>query len=316
MLPWTNEQLMEAVDKRRPAPTTILDAHFSTRRPADASLIQVDIKKGPEGIAVAIDAGAKSKRAKSEGWDSIPMQIPRFSEHDIIKASDFSQFRQPGVMNAANQAAFMQKVMDKFDDMKKRFDRTKEFMAIKGMQGQIVDGDGNILVDYDVPAAGTLNTGTTSPLVFFRQQHAAIARVLGYMPSMLMCYAGETAYDKIMDHADVKALLGGPMGPTMVQDGMVQRIQNVYIKQMPLEFVNNAGSAERYVADNKIILAPKEMDARLLYAPCESPRGMISVPLYVDQWDEKDPAGTMIRLEENPLPLIRRPDACRHHTVS
>lgn len=316
MFPFTSAQLTGVVNKRRPVRTPILDAHFSARRQMFTPEVQIDVQNSPEGLAVAISAGAKSTKARQAGWSTFTLTLPRFSEHDMVKAADIKGFRAIGT-EAANQA-FMQLVNRKMDNIRSRFDRTMEYMAIQGMQGSVVDGAGNTIATYDVPAATNVAFGnnTDDPVDVFDDAAVSIARTLGGDAGNLVAYCGINAYKLLRNTTPIQTLLNGPAGPSMIENGEVRRAGGVTIRRLPNVFVNNAGSEVPFLGDNTIIIASDAMGAELLFGPCESPTGLELANYFVDTWTERDPAGEMLRLETNPLPVVTRPDSVRILTVS
>lgn len=315
MFPFTSAQLTGVVNKRRPVRTPILDAHFTNRRQMFTPEIQIDVQNSPEGLALAISAGAKSLKARQAGWSTYTLTLPRFSEHDMVKAADIKGYRAIGT-EAAMQA-FMQMVNKKMDDIRSRFDRTMEYMAIKGMQGQVVDGGGNVIASYGVPGAVNINfsASTDDPVDVFDDAAVSIARTLGGDPGGLIAYCGVVAYKRLRNHDKVQTLLTGPAGPGMLEGGEVRRVGGVQIRRLPNVFVNNAGSEVPFMDDNTIVIASDQMGGELMFGPCETPTGLELVNYFVDTWTERDPAGEMLRLETNPLPVVTRPDSIRRYTV-
>lgn len=319
MLPFTREQLIGVINKRRPVRTPLQDRHFKAGQQYNTRNVQLDILNSPEGLAVAINAGVESKRAARHGWETETITIPRFSEHDLVKAADHEAFRLPG-KGPAQQVPLAQHVNRKLDAINSRFDRTTEFMCIGAMRGEIKDGDGTVIATYNVDSAQsiTLNpeTGGDDPLDVFDDAVVAISRELGGMPGNLWAYCGVTAYKKLRNQHRIQKMLLSNLGPQMLSGGELAQVSGIAIERMPAVFVDNTGAEQPFVKDNEIIIAGDEMDAEMIYGPCETPEGSAPQRTYVDQWDQRDPAGTMIRVERNPFPLARRPRAVRRFTVT
>ena len=318
MIPFSRAELIGVVSQRRPVQTPILDNHFSNTRNLGSRTVQLDIKMSPEGLAEAISPGAESNRASRAGWETMTLTIPRFSEHDLLKAADIQDLRQPGTRN--QQIPLMQAINDTMDPIISRFDRTREYMAIKAMQGQIEDGAGNIIATYGVPSATDVtfkSDGTgDNPIDVFDDEAVAIAQELGSEPGGLIAYCGPGAYKALRNESKVLDLLNGPQGPQMLEGGEVRRIGGVTIRRLPSVFVNNQGVEQTFVPDNEIIIASNAMGGTELFGPCETPEGMRMMNRYVDTWEERDPAGQRFRVETNPLPLVRRPASIRRLNVT
>lgn len=318
MIPFTREELVGVVNKRRPVPMTITDRHFANGRNLGSSTVQLDIKSSPEGLAVAISAGAESQRAATSGWETKTFPIPRFSEHDIVKAADIKNLRMPGTRS--QQTPLMQHVNEKLDTLRSRFDRTREYMAVKALQGSIEDGAGNVLVEYNVPGATSVTFNTDGsgddPLNVFEEQVTAISRELGADAGNVYAYAGVNAYAYLRDQKRINDLLDSQYGVELLRTGRLPDIAGVLVQKMPMVFTDNAGSEVPFVPDDEVIIVSDQMGGQSLFGPCEAPEGLVLQNYYVDTWEQRDPAGTKMRLETNPLPLVRRPNTIRRLKVS
>ena len=317
MIPFNSTQLTGVVNKRRPVRTPILDAHFTARRQVGTPQIQLDVLRDVEGLAIDISHGVKSTRAKNVGWDTKTFTIPRFSEHDILTANDVLGLRAPGQVNRSE--ALMGLYNRKLDAIRRRFDRTTEYMAVRAMQGEVVDGGGNVIATYEMEPKVTIkfSDSTDDPVDVFDDAAVAISRKLGGEPGNLIAYCGINAYKKLRNHDKVQQLLTGPQGPQMIESGEVRRISGITIRRMPNVFADLSGADQPFVDDDTIIIASDDMGGELIYGPCEGSGGRLALVNYlVDTWEEKDPPGTVVRVETNPLPIVTRPDSVRRFKVT
>lgn len=317
-IPFNTTALVAAVNKRRPVRTPIKDAHFSRTVLENTDSVQLDIKTGPEGIAVAISRGTKSRRADKSGWDTITVTIPHFSEHDLIKASDLIGARAFGKTTTETMAA---KVAEKLDTLRAKFDRTQEFMCIKALQGQVVDGSGNVIASYQVPApiAASVSNGTDNPQDIFLDASTTISRALGSDPGNVTAYMGLTAYKALLASPFVDAeRKNANQGNVQVQfqNGLLTNVGGTNIRLMPAVYIDNTGTEVPFLPDADVIIVSDAMGGEMVYGPAETPNGPLMTPYFADSWDERDPAGTMIRVETNPLPLVTRPDAIARYTFA
>lgn len=312
MIPFTTTQLTGVINKRRPVRTPILNAHFKTSPQVGTTTIQFDVLKDVEGLAIAISHGVKSTRAKNVGWDTLTVPIPRFSEHDVITANDTLGLRAPG-QNSRSEP-LMALYNRKMDAIRRRFDRTIEYMAIRAMQGEVVDGAGNTIATYDIAPAQNVDFGDggDDPVDLFDDVAVAVSRALGGDPGGLIAYCGVLAYKKLRNSGKVQTLLNTPYGPTFLENGELRKVGGMTIKRLPNVFADLNGNDQPFLPDDAILIASDEMGGELVYGPCEGPGGrLLLVNYFADAWEEKDPPGTVIRIETNPIPVVTRPDSIR-----
>jgi len=324
MVDFTREALTRVVNNRRPTATPIRDAHFSgPGQFHNSNLILVDIIKGPEGIATAIGSGVRSLRSPQGSVEELNIKIPRFSEHDVIKPGDYNGRRMPGSDMAYNSQGIQQLYVGKLDKLRARMDRTFEYMAIKGMQGEIVDGKGNVLVTYDVLSPQTVDfrptTAGDDPYeVFVKDVSVAIHQEIGGSPGQLIGYCGTDAFIRLYKQHAVQSKLTAASPQVTVTEATIA-IAGIPItfRLMPHNYLDDSGNSQVFIPADKIIIASTGMETEAHYGPCEAPgMQLVQQPFIADTWEERDPPATKVRVETNPLPLIRRPKAIRTLTVT
>lgn len=320
-VPFTAEVLSRVIDKRRPVRTPIRDRHFPRAPQYGTPNVGYDILTGPEGIAVAISHGAQSLRASREGWTHLSIEVPRFSEHDVIKAADLVGQRAPGQISQSE--ALMQRYNRAMDKIRGKFDRTLEYMCFGAFRGQVLDGGLNVLATYGVRAAEpvTFNADGSGddPFLVFRNAVRAISRTLGMAPGQVYAYCGDTAFDLLSNEKRVvasRATVGGNPEVAVDTSGVVTRIGTVNVENYMYVWADADGADQVYVAADEILLVPQELDGEIVLGPCEAPSGLVLLEWLVDSWADRDPPATKIRVETNRLPMVGRPDAIYRLTVS
>jgi hypothetical protein len=315
ILPFDSITLLRAIEKASaPASTPILTRHFADAGVVPTETVQVDIITGPEGLMVAISRDAESNIASREVVDSKTFNIPRFSEKFSVTPSDVVLYRQPGTINGMSGLA--QLVGRRLRNLMNKLNSTKEVMAIRALQGQVSDGAGNVIATYPVGDDGSVNFTTTNPRVYFDNAAVTVSRALRTDNVRLICYVGKTAYQKLLLHADVQALLAGPMGPSMLENGVLSMLHGVEIRRINGAYTNNAGSETPYLADNAMITTAIGPYFEQYHGPCSTVNGVALQQMFVDTWETRDPPTSWTRLESNPLPIVQRPEAVRKATVA
>lgn len=315
ILPFDAITLLRAVEKASaPASTPVLTRHFSDAGVVPTELVQVDVITGPEGLMVAISRDAESNTAKRESVESKTFRIPRFSDKFSISPSDLVGYRQPGTQNAG--PAMAQLIARRLRNLTNKLNSTKEVMAIRALQGEVSDGAGNVIATYPVGNDGAINFATTNPREYFDDAAVTISRALRSDNVSLICYVGKDAYQKLLLHPDVQALLAGPAGPGMLENGVLRTLHGVTIQRVNGAYTNNAGAETPYLADNALITTAIGPYFELYHGPCSTPNGVALQQMFVDTWETRDPPISWTRLESNPLPIVQRPEAVRKATAA
>lgn len=316
-IPYTSTVLTGVIDKRRPVKTPILDRHFTRGRQVGTPHVQLEIIDGPEGLAVAISHGAKSLRAPEGTESGMTVTLPRFSEHASVKANDLLGLRTAGSQALRSQ---QQVYVRKLDNIRRRFDRTREYMAIKGCMGQVVDGKGNIIATYDVPATQEVKLidggSTDTPIDVFDDLGTSIGRALGGTPGVLHAYCGIDAYKALRSHPEIRDLLTGTNAANqLLATGELHAISGVVIHKFIGVYADFNGNDQVFIPDDEILILSEEAGFEQIHGPCETPTGLSAQEWFVDTWTERDPPGQVLRVETNPLPVVSRPEAVRRLKV-
>lgn len=310
MLPFDNVTLTEVVNKRRPVATPIKDQLFTATRQLATETAQIDVIQGPEGLMVAISREAESPKTKRRSVSTQTVTIPRFSEHDLITASDQIKYRAPGVVNGGE--AFEQLVVDKLDTLRERIDRTTEFMCVRAIQGQVVDGGDNVIATYPVMAPETLNFSVgDNANDAFDDAAIQISRALGRDPNGLVAWAGKDAYQAIRRNQAVREMLAGTAaGVTIIQTGRLNLLGGLEIRRLIATYVDDDGNEHPFLGDDEVIITAADAQFRMYHGPCSGEGGRLVLrPFYAQQSEKDDPPSTKIRVESNPLPVVNRPEA-------
>lgn len=315
ILPFDNITLLRAVEKASaPADTPILSGHFTDAGVVPDETVQVDVVTGPEGLMVAISRDAEARKANRENVDTKTFTIPRFSEKDSVTASDLIRYRQPGTSGGLQGQA--QLVGRKLRKINNKLNSTKEVMAIRALQGEVSDGDGNVLANFPVGDDGSLDFDTLNPREYFDSAAVTVSRALRVSQVKLVAYVGQLAYRKLLLHPDVQALLAGTAGPAMLENGELRMLHGVTIRRINGAYTNNSGVETPYLPDDAMITTALGPYFELYHGPCSTPTGVALQPIFVDQWETRDPPAAWVRLESNPLPIVQRPEAVRKATVA
>lgn len=314
ILPFDNVTLLRAIEKASsPAETPIWSGHFTEVGVVPTETVQIDVVTGPEGLMVAISRDAEARKASRDSVDTMTIQIPRFSEKDSVSAADLMRYRQPGTRGG--QIGQAQLVGRKLKYITDRLNSTKEVMAIGALKGNVLDGDGNVLAVYPVGDAGSVDFSAVNPRLYFDDAAVAISRALRVARVKLVSYVGKNAYQKLLLHDDVQALLSGPAGPSMLENGELRTLHGVTIRRINGAYTNNVGSEIPYLGDDEIITTADGPYFEAYHGPCSTRQGIALQNIYVDQWETPDPPSAWFRVESNPLPIVQRPEAVRKGTV-
>lgn len=315
ILPFDAITLLRAIEKASaPANTPVLTRHFADAGVVPTETVQVDIITGPEGLMVAISRDAESRVANREVVDSKTFRIPRFSEKFPVTPSDIVLYRQPGTQNGS--VGLAQLVARRLRNLMNKLNSTKEVMAIRALQGEVSDGGGNVIATYPVGDDGAVDVTTVNPREYFDDAATTISRALRTDDVRLISYVGKNAYQKLLLHPDVQALLAGPAGPSMLENGVLRTLHGVTIQRVNGAYTSNAGVETPYLADDAMITTAIGPYFELYHGPCSTPTGVALQQQFVDTWETRDPPTSWTRLESNPLPIVQRPEAVRKATVT
>ena len=220
-------------------------------------------------------------------------------------------------------------VADEQSDMRSDVDRTREFMAVKCVSGQVVDETGAVIVDYNFQAAqkpvlaagAKWNEGGTSPIKNIRAWKKWISDRVTVDRFVAIC--GSQAMDALIDNESVGDKMKWVAGQQIAEEGRIAKLAGVTIEEYFGTYKDAAGVIQQLLPENAFILVGVSGEAAAeLYAPVVDldadggvGGGKDAEIFFSKSWDEKDPSGKWLKVESRPLPVLFMPESVIYATV-
>mgnify|MGYP006281339705 CR=1 FL=1 len=303
MFPFTNTQMLEAVNQRKRVATPVMDALFTRRRQVAADSVQVDYIDADGAVMIALSRDAESLPASRRIIKTDTFTLRRFAERTAFTTSDLVKYRAPGVVSGG--AALANLVADQTDHMRGNIDRTREHMCLGALTGTVTDGGGTTLATFPVASATNVDFGTgTNTMDALDDAAVSIEQAMGTAPNGVMALCGKTAYQAIRNSADVQDLLkGNPQAVALAQTGRIELVAGVTIQRV------------LGMGDNDVVITSRDAGFSYLSGPVSAEGGNIALTEYgVRSWPENDPDATVVRIEHVGLPIIDRPELIVRYT--
>lgn len=315
-----------AINKMRPFTTRVLDLVFSRKKGQLSSLFAWDIKASNERLLKNIRVSDAAQTTNGVKRKTVTCEAPRFAEKRFIGADKLDAARKAGEQGVE---LMKEKIADEQFDMRGDVDRTREFMAVKCLSGQVVDESGAVIVDYNFPAAQKpvlaaglkWNEGGVDPLVNLRAWKKYIGQRVAVDRFVAIC--GSDAMDALIGNEAIGDKLKYAAGKQIAEEGRIAFLASIQIDEIFGSYRDAAGNIVDMVPANAFILIGLGPDtAAELYAPVvdladEAGVGTGKDPniFFSKSWDEQDPSGKWIKAESRPLPVLFQPECIIFATV-
>jgi len=314
---FTPRALTTAVNLMKPAPTRVLDKVFATKRRQLSDVFSWDVKTGTEHLLPNIRVAAEATIRGGVGRKNLTCQAPRYAEKEFISAADLNNMRKFG--DAAFPELLMERVAEEQYDMRQTVDLTREFQAVKALSGQVVDKEGKVLVDYNLPPAhkptltgGALWTADDSePITNLRAWKKLIVQNGGPVNGFA-AFCGSGAMDALINNANARELLQYSAGQQIAETGRIARLASIDIEEYDGSFLDGAGTRHDLIPEDVFALVGVgPMVAAELFAPVvvlKAPggvgKGKQADIFFSKMWEVEDPSGQWIKVEARPLPVF------------
>ncbi|MBT0666339.1 major capsid protein [Geobacter pelophilus] len=318
--------LVIAINKMRPFTTRALDLVFGRKKGQLSSMFAWDIKASNERVLKNLRVTDAAQVTNGVKRKTVTCEAPRFSEKRFIGADKLDAARKAGEQGVE---LMKEKVADEQFDMRGDVDRTREFMAVKCLSGQVVDESGTVIVDYNFPAAqkpvlaagSKWSEGGTDPIVNIRAWKKYISQRVAVDKFVAIC--GSDAMDALIGNEAVGDKLKWAAGKQIAEEGRIAFLAGTQIDEYFGTYRDADGNIQEMVPANAFILVGIGADtAAELYAPVvdlddEAGVGSGKEPniFFSKAWDEKDPSGKWIKVESRPLPVLFQPECVIYATV-
>lgn len=312
--------LTAAVNKMRTVKTHVLDVIFPRKKRQLSDLFAWDIKSNSERILKNIRVSDAAQTTDKTGRKTVTCQAPRFAEKRLVGASDLNAMRAHGEANAPE--LLKERIADEQFDMKSDVDRTREFMAIKALSGQVVDESGAVIVDYNFPAeqkpvlAGVAlwTDAASNPVKNIRAWKKYIGDRVDVDKYVAIC--GSAAMDALIENPKALELLKYNAGKQIADEGRIAFLSGVAIEEYFGTYKDVSGNRQDLVPANVFAIVGVSADhGAELYAPVvdlKAPGGVgksKEAPIFFSkQWEVEDPSGRWIKVESRPLPVLFKPE--------
>lgn len=313
--------LTTAVNLMKPAPTRVLDVVFANKKRQLVDTFSWDVKAGTEGLLPNIRVSAEATVRGGIGRKNLTCKAPRYAEKQFIGASDLNDMRKFG--DSSYPELLKERIADEQFDMRQTIDLTREFQAVKALSGQVVDKDGNVIVDYDLPAAHTPTlTGTalwtdeaSNPIGNIRAWKKLITQNGGPVTGFA-AFCGSDAMTALINNESVRGLLGYQAGQQIAETGGISRLGGISsIEEYFGSYLNSSGARLDLIPEDVFALVGlgPQVAAELfapvidLQAPGGVGKGQAADIFFSKMWEVQDPSGQWIKVESRPLPVLFQP---------
>ncbi|MEW5804879.1 MAG: major capsid protein [bacterium] len=322
--------LTTSINIIKPGRMKITDTLFpeSSRRGQPSDQYAVDIYTGSQGVMKNISVSAPAVVADYGSRKVVTLEAPRLAEKFFISSARINSLRAFGSQFATTS---MQTEIAKGQaEMRRKFDRTREFWASKLLSGQIVDITGTVLVDFNVPAdykpvlAGNdvWTDDASDPVNDIRGWQRLIEEAVGAVDRWV-AFCGYSAMDSLINNLKATTLLQYNKGAQIAEEGRVARLAGVDIEEYNATYQDNSGTTQRFIPANVFVLVGYTADGfEEYYAPVvddEAPGGVgnsgVGQLFFSKAWLEKDPSGWWVKGEGRPLPVMHRVGSVVYATV-
>lgn len=326
---FSSRVLTAAINLMRPVATPVLDTVFARKTGQDTDLFAWDVKFSGRRLLPNIHVSAPATVRDLTGRKVVTCSAPRFAEKRFIPASALNAARGFGEQFATQRLEA--KIADEQFDLKGDVDRTREFMAVKALSGQVVDETGAVLVDYglDNDQKPTLtgtdkwDTTTGDPIADIRSWKKWIADRMNGVDKFV-AFTGGSAMSALLSNAKVTALLGYQAGQQIAESGEINRLAGVSdIREYFGTYQTSAGVITQLIAEGVFCLVGLSADhGAELYAPIVDLKaaggvgnGKPGEVFFSKSWEVEEPSGRWVKAESRPLPVLYRPECVVWATV-
>lgn len=318
-----------AVNNMKSVGTKVLDQVFRRRQGQLSDRLAFDVKSGSEAILSSVSVYAPATVQGKTSRKTITVQAPRFPQKRFISVAELNATRAFGQQAATELMST--RIGDEQADMRLEIDRTREFMAMKALGGQVIDGAGTVLVDYGftgdqtptLTGAAKWDQTTGDPVKNIRAWKKYIADRVPSV-SKWIAFCGSGAMDLLINSEKARQMLQYTAGQQIAEEGRVARLAGVNIDEYFGTYLDSAAARQDMIGQNAFILVGWSPDSfSEQYAPSiddDDPNGVgkgVAGQLFFSKsWKEEDPSGRWIKVEARPLPVVHRPEAIVIATVA
>ncbi|HNV72460.1 MAG TPA: major capsid protein [Candidatus Ozemobacteraceae bacterium] len=310
-----------AINAMKAVKTPVLDKVFARKLPQLSPNFAWDIETSHERILRNLKTGEPAQVTKKLRRARVSCEAPRFAPKRSISGDDMAELRKFG--DAALPELLANRINRELADMRNEIDRTREYMAVRSILGQVIDSEGTVLVDYSFSGAQKpVLTGKqlwtdseSNPLKNIRAWKKLIAKSVGGVDAFI-AFCGSAAMDALIDNQKIQNLLQFQAGQQLAEKGRIAFLAETEIEEYFGYYKDSNGDAQDMIPENEFVLVGVSAETLAeLYAPVidfKDPagvgKGQLASMFFAKSWEEEDPSVRWLKAESRPLPVLFRPE--------
>ena len=311
--------LMTAYKEAKKPQLFLRDRYFKNVRTFNQNTVEVDIVRKARRMSSYVTRGGIANPVKQKGFKTYSYQPPLLSDSHKLTVAELNQrIAGEDVYSPLTPAARLQVArLNSIMEMSESFDRTEEYQCMEALFNAEISVSNGDTVSFpmsdnmlDVAVDTDWSDADADILGDLEAGYMRVLKASGEAPDELVL--GSTALEGFLANTAILALLDnrnfniGVVAPQNLPQGATF-IMKLTWKSFSLNVISyNAwydvdGTDTAYIPAKKALLISSGARRDRLYGAVEANDNYVAVDRYADTWVEKNPDGTMVRLQSAPL---------------
>jgi len=296
----------------------LIGAELFPLRPSATKSVYWDIVSGTRRLAKFVTPGAESHIDKLTPRTRVNTEVLYIGEKKVIDQNTKNFIDGIGKLDSTYGS---QLIVDELEELDRIVENTKEWMRWEALaKGQIdvqqTDPALRLKVDYSMDSdhkatASTLwsTTASAKPLNDILDWKKLISRDAWATADRAYCSYQGMIY--LVENSAVQTLLQYTVGNQLAENGFITRLGGLNITVYDVSYVDETGTTQYFIPDNKFIVLAKEGLGKAFTGPQDVPDGdgvRTEIGKVSYSWATKDPVDTWIKVADSYMPAIQNPD--------
>lgn len=271
-----------------------------------------DVERSARTLAEFSVVGTSAKTVALTSVEKKTSTLAHIFQKKIIPGAVMAFLREPGTEHQQMGEKKVSKELEQLDIVIENLKEWARWQVLTTGALVINQPDLKVSVDFQMasthkPTAGTAWSNPAADILSnLRAWKKVVSEDCGEVVTKMI--VSEDVMGYMLANTGIKAFMGEQLKTQLLESGYITRLLGMDIEVYDATYKDASGTIQRYLPSNKILMIAGSDFAEEQSGPSTDPKSGFRPGKFSKSWEQEDPPQVMVSVEENVLPVLKKPD--------